>query len=87
MFCRCSRALSKEILASSPARLRLSSARRSSVYAPLTEGERKHAVASRWCRADRGLDLVEVKCAMPRSRTTPSRHCFMASGEAVELGG
>jgi hypothetical protein len=47
MFCQRSRALSKEIQASSPARLRLSSTRRSSVYAPLTEGERTDAVASR----------------------------------------
>jgi hypothetical protein len=37
MFWRCSRALSKEIRASSPARLRLSSAWRSLVCAPLTE--------------------------------------------------
>jgi hypothetical protein len=58
MFCRRSRALSKEIRASSPARLRLSSARRSSVCAPLTEGERTDVVASRWRRDDRGLDLV-----------------------------
>jgi hypothetical protein len=35
MFCRRSRALSKEIQASSPARLQLSSARRLLVYAPL----------------------------------------------------
>jgi hypothetical protein len=25
--------------------------------------------------------------AMPSSRSTSSRHCFMAFGEAVELGG
>jgi hypothetical protein len=87
MFCRRSRALSKEIQASSPARLRLSSARRSSVCAPHTEGERTDAVASRWRRDDRGLDLVEVECAMPSSRSTSSRHCFMAPDEAVELGG
>jgi hypothetical protein len=86
MFCRCSRALSKEIRASSPVRLRWSSARRSSVCAPLTEGECTDVVASRWRRDDRGLDLVEVECAMPSSRSTSSRHCFMAPGEAVELG-
>jgi hypothetical protein len=87
MFCRRSRALSKEIRASSPVRLWLSSARRSSVCAPLTEGERTDAVASRWRRDDRGLDLVEVECTMPSSRSTSSHHCFMAPGEAVELGG
>jgi hypothetical protein len=66
MFCRRLRVLSKEIWASSPARLRLSSARRSSVCAPLTEGERTDDVASRWRRDDRGLDLVEVECAIER---------------------
>jgi hypothetical protein len=86
MFWRRSRALSKEIQASSPVRLRLSSVWRSSVYAPLTEGERTDAVASRWRRDDRGLDLVEVECAMPSNRSTSSRHYFMAPGEAVELG-
>ena len=79
--------LSKETRASSPARLRLSSARRSLVCAPLTEGERTDADASCWRRDDRGLDLVKVECAMPSSRSTSSRHCFMAPGEAVELGG
>jgi hypothetical protein len=73
--------------ASSPVRLRLSSARRSSVCAPLTGGERADAVASRWRRDDRGLDLVDVECAMPSSQSTSSRHCFMAPGDAVELGG
>jgi hypothetical protein len=53
----------------------------------LTEGERTDADASCWRRDDRGLDLVEVECAMPSSRLTSSRHCFMAPGEAVELGG
>jgi hypothetical protein len=86
-FCRCSRALSREIRASSPARLRLSSTRRSSVCAPLTEGERTDVVASCCRRDDRGLDLVELECAMSRSRSTSSRHCFMAPGEAVELRG
>jgi hypothetical protein len=87
MFCRRSRALSKETQACSPTRLRLSSTRRSSVCAPLIEGECTNAVASRWRRDDQGLDLVEVECAMPSSRSTSSRHCFMAPGEAVELGG
>jgi hypothetical protein len=87
MFWRHSRALSKETRASSPARLRLSSARRSLVCAPLTEGERTDADASCWRRDDRVLDLVEVECAIPSSRSTSSRHCFMAPGEAVELGG
>jgi hypothetical protein len=70
MFWRRLRALSKEIRASSLVRLRLSSARRSSVSAPLTEGERTDAAASRWRRDDRGLDLVEVECAMPSNRST-----------------
>jgi hypothetical protein len=87
MFCRRSRALSKETRASSPARLRLSSARRSLVCVPLTKGERIDADASRWRRDDRGLDPVEVECAMPSSRSTSSRHYFMAPGEAMELGG
>jgi hypothetical protein len=86
-FCRRSRALSRETRASSPARLWLRSTRRSSVCAPLTEGERTDVVASCWRRDDRGLDLVEPKCAMPSSRSTSSRHCFMAPSEAVELGG
>jgi hypothetical protein len=87
MFWWRSRAFSKETRVSSPARLRSSSARRSLVYAPLTEGERTDADASCWRRDDRGLDLVEVECAIPSSRSTSSRHCFMAPGEAVELGG
>jgi hypothetical protein len=65
----------------------LSSTRRSLVCAPLTEGERIDADASCWCWDDRDLDLVEVECAMPSSRSTLSHHCFMAPGEAVELGG
>jgi hypothetical protein len=87
MFWRRSRALSKETQASSPARLRLSSARRSLVCAPLTEGEGTDAYASCWHRDDRVLDLVEIECTIPSSRSTSSRHCFMAPGEAVELGG
>jgi hypothetical protein len=86
-FCRRSRALSRKTRASSPARLRLSSARRSSVCAPLTEGERTDAIASFWRRDDRGLDLVEVECAMPSRRSMLSRHCLMAPDEAAELGG
>ena len=86
-FCRRSRALSKEPPASSPVRLWLSSAWRSSVYAPLTEGERTDVVALRWRRDDRGLDLVEVEYVMPISRSTSSRRCFMAPGDAIELGG
>jgi hypothetical protein len=86
-FCRRSCALSRETLASSPACLRLSSARRSSVCAPLTEGERTDAVASCWQRDGCDLDLVEPECAMPSSRSTSSHHCFMALGEALELGG
>jgi hypothetical protein len=57
------------------------------VCAPLPEGERTDADASCWRRDDRGLDLVEVECAMPSSRSTSSGHCFMAPGEAMELGG
>jgi hypothetical protein len=87
MFWRCSRTFFKDTRASSPACLRLSSARRSLVCAPLTEGERTDADASCWRRDDRVLDLVEVECAIPSSQSTSSRHCFMAPGEAVELGG
>jgi hypothetical protein len=87
MFWRRSRALSKETRAFSPARLWLSSARTSLVCAPLTEGQRTDADTSRWRRDDRVLDLVKVECAIPSSRSTSSRHCFMAPGEAVELGG
>jgi hypothetical protein len=78
--------LSRETGASSPAHLRLSSARRSSVGAALTEGERTDTDASCWRRDDRGLGLAELECAMPSSRSTSSRHCLMAPGEAVELG-
>jgi hypothetical protein len=87
MFWRRSRTLSKDTRASSPACLRLSSARRLLVCAPLTEGERTDADTSCWRRDDRVLDLVEEECAIPSSRSTSSRHCFMAPGEAVELGG
>jgi hypothetical protein len=85
MFWRRSRALSKETRASSPARQRSSSVRRSLVCAPFTEGERTDADASCWRQDDRVLDLVEVECAILSSRSTSSRHCFMAP--AVELGG
>jgi hypothetical protein len=87
MFWQRSRALSKDTRASSLARLRLSSARRSLVCVPLTEGERTDADASCWRRYDRAFDLVEVECAILSSRSTSSRHCFMAPGDAVELGG
>jgi hypothetical protein len=87
MFWRRLRALSKDTRASSPARLQLSSARRLLVCAPLTESERTDADASCWRRDDRVFDLVEVECAILSSRSTSSRHCFMAPGEAVELGG
>jgi hypothetical protein len=87
MFWRRSRALSKDTRASCPTRLQLSSARRSLVCAPLTEGERTDADASCWRCDDRAFDLVEVECAILSSRSTSSRHCFMAPGEAVELGG
>jgi hypothetical protein len=53
----------------------------------LIEGERTDTDASCWRRDDRDLDLVEVECAMPISRSTSSCHCFMAPGVAVELGG
>jgi hypothetical protein len=69
MFWRRSRALSKDTRASSPARLRLSSARRSLVCAPLTEGKRTDAEASCWHRDDRVFDLVEVECAILSSRS------------------
>jgi hypothetical protein len=87
MFWRRSRALSKDTRASSPARVQLSSAQRSLVCAPLTEGECTDADASCWRRDDRVFYLVEVECAILSSRSTSSRHCFMAPGEAVELGG
>jgi hypothetical protein len=73
--------------ASSPARLRLSSARRSSVGAALTEGERTDADTSCWHRDDRALGLVELECAMLSRRSTSSRHCLTAPGKAMELGG
>jgi hypothetical protein len=68
-------------------RRRLSSALKSLVGAALIEGERTDADALCWRQDDRGLDLVEPECAMPSIRSTSSRHCFMAPGEAVELGG
>jgi hypothetical protein len=33
------------------------------------------------------MGLAEPECAIPSSRSTLSHHCFMAPGEAVELGG
>jgi hypothetical protein len=53
----------------------------------LIEGERTDADASCWRRYDRGLDVVKVDCAIPSNRSISSRHCFMALGEAAELGG
>jgi hypothetical protein len=51
---------------------------------------RKASAQTSWLRVGTGmtggLDLVEVECAIPSSRSTSSRHCFMAPGEAVELG-
>jgi hypothetical protein len=64
--------------ASSPACLRLSSARRSSVGAALIEGECTDADTSCWRHDDRGLGLVELECAMLSRWSTSSRHCFMA---------
>jgi hypothetical protein len=63
--------------------------RRSCALSKETRRPRPHACgrASYWRRDDRGLDLVEVECAIPSSRSTSSRHCFMAPGEAVELRG
>jgi hypothetical protein len=87
MFWWRSRALSKDTRASSPARLRLSSARRSLACVPLTEGERTDADASCWRHDDRAFDRVEVECAILSSRSMSSRHFFMAPGDAVELGG
>jgi hypothetical protein len=87
MFWRRSRTLSKDTWASSPARLWLNSARRSLVCVPLTEGERTDADASCWRRDDRAFDRVEVEFAILSSRSTSSHHCFMAPGDAVELGG
>jgi hypothetical protein len=54
---------------------------------PLTEGERTDADASCWRRDYRVLDLIEVECVIPSSRSMSSRHCFMAPSEAMELGG
>jgi hypothetical protein len=53
----------------------------------LTEGERTDADASCWRRDDHAFDRVEVECAILSSRSTSSRHCFMAPGDVVELGG
>jgi hypothetical protein len=77
----------RETGASSPVRRQLSSAHRSSVGVALTEGERTDADASCSRRDDRGLGLVEPECAMPSRRSTSTQHCFMAPGEAMELGG
>jgi hypothetical protein len=55
--------------------------------AALTEGKCIDADTSCWRRDDRGLGLVELECAMLSRQSTSSRHCFMAPGEAVKLGG
>jgi hypothetical protein len=68
------------------ARRWLSSVRRSPVGAVLTEGERSEANASCWRQDDRGLGLIEPVCAMLRRRSTSSRHCLIAPGEAAGLG-
>jgi hypothetical protein len=104
-----SRVFSKEIHASLPARLwlssshrspgpsrgtrtspyvylRLSFVRRSPVGAVLTEGVRSGADASCRRQDDRGLGLTEPVCATPRRRSTSSRHCLIAPGEALGLG-
>jgi hypothetical protein len=78
---------SREVVASSPTHRRLSSTCKSSVGAALIESERTDADASSCRRDERGLGLAEPECAMPSSRSTSSRRCFMAPGEAVELGG
>jgi hypothetical protein len=72
--------------ASPSTRLRLSSVHKSPVRAVLTEGVRSEADASCRCQGDRGLGLIEPVCAMPRRRSTSSRHCLIAPGEAVGLG-
>jgi hypothetical protein len=77
---------SRGTCASPSARLRLSSIRRSPVEAVLTEGVRSEADASCRRQDDRGLGLIEPVCAMPRRRSTSSRHCLIAPGEAVGLG-
>jgi hypothetical protein len=84
---RRSSGLSGGTCASPPTRLRLSSARRSSVRAAHTEGERSEADASYWRWDDRGLGLTELVCAMLRRQSMSLRHCLIAPGEAVGLGG
>jgi hypothetical protein len=66
--------------------LRLSFVRRSPVGAVLTEGVRSGADASCRRQDERGLGLTELECATPRRRSTSSRHCLIAPGEAVGLG-
>jgi hypothetical protein len=67
-------------------RLRLNSIHRSTVGAVLTEGKRSDADSSYRRQDDRGLVLIEPVCAMLRRRSTSSRHCLIAPGEAVGLG-
>jgi hypothetical protein len=92
MFWQRSRALSKETRASSLARLRLSSAWRSLVCAPLTEGERIDADASCWRRDDRVLEVYilypagypehKIRRIHSRKSHSGSHHAFMYKSEA-----
>jgi hypothetical protein len=68
----------------SHARLRLSSARRSSVRAPLTEGECTEVDDSWWRRrADLVLAELDAVSAMLRRRSTSSCHCLIPPAEAT----
>jgi hypothetical protein len=62
------------------------SIRRSPVGAVLIEDVRSGVDASCRRQDDRGLGLIEPECATPRRRSTSSRHCLIAPGEAVRLG-
>ena len=88
MLSRRSRARSMETRASSPARLRLSSARRSAVRALPTVG--RHAeVGAPPCRR-RCPDPVPVEqgvaWARMMRRSMSSRHCLITSGETASSG-
>jgi hypothetical protein len=90
MLSRRLRARSMEVRASSPACLRLSSARRSSVRALLTDGECTEPDAPPWRRCYLDTDPPAEPgeaCARLRRRSTSSRHCLCASGEASSPGG
>jgi hypothetical protein len=90
MLSRRLRARSMEILASSPACLRLSSARRSSVRALLTDGECTEPDVPPWRRrcldTDPPAEPGEAYARL-RRRSTSSRHCLCASGDAASPGG